>query len=242
MNQPAKGASSLIDQTADQLTDYIVGNDLRPGDRLPPESKLTQLLSVGRSTLREAVRMLASSNVLEVRHGAGIFISDKFGVADDPFGFAFIKDKRKLVEDLIEFRMMIEPRIAAAAASFATEEEKTALRQQCETVEKLIGQHQPYAEEDSRLHTMIGICSRNCIMPKLMPIITSSINLLIEVTNATLIEETVRTHRAIVDAICKGDAIAASDAMTLHMIYNRDRLRSQPLVYHIRETAPSAES
>lgn len=230
MSENAKNSRSLIDQTADDLTQYIIRHDLSPGDRLPPEHELAELLAVGRSTLREAIRMLASRNVLEVRHGAGSFISDKFGVADDPFGFSFMKDKRKLVEDLIEFRMMIEPRIAAAAATSATAAEKAALRAQCETVEQLILAGQSYAEEDSRLHTMIAACSRNCIMPKLMPIITASIDLLIAVTHATLRSETIRTHRAIIDAICAGDALAAHDAMTLHLIYNRDRLRDAPLV------------
>lgn len=230
MSEAHKASLSRIDQAANDLTDYIVKNDLHAGDKLPPEHELTGLLSVGRSTLREAVRMLASRNVLEVRHGAGIFVSDKQGVSDDPFGFAFVRDKRKLVEDLIEFRMMIEPRIAAAAAGAATDAEKAQLRAQCRKIETLIRAHQPYAEEDGQLHALIAVCSRNTIMPKLVPIITDSINLLIEVTGATLGDETIRTHRAIVDAICASDAMAASDAMMLHMIYNRDRLRANPLI------------
>lgn len=229
MYKPLKNNRPLIDQTADNITDYIIKNDLKPGDRLPPEHELAELLEVGRSTLREAIRMLASRNVLEVRHGAGSFISQKAGVADDPFGFSFIKDKRKLTEDLIEFRLMIEPRIAAAAASACTEEEKAGLRAQCEKVEELIRSGVSHAEEDSRLHTMIAVCSRNCVIPKLLPIITISIDNLIQITHASLREETIRTHRAIVEAICEGDSVAASDAMMLHLIYNRDRLRTQPL-------------
>lgn len=239
MDEVSKTSRPRIDQTAEDLTSYIIEHDLRPGDRLPPEHELASLLQVGRSTLREAIRMLASRNVLEVRHGAGSFISPKFGVADDPFGFSFMRDKRKLAKDLIEFRMMIEPRIAAAAAAAATDAERSALRRQCEKVEQLILSRQPYAEEDSRLHTMIAACSRNCIMPKLMPIITASVELLIEVTNATLRTETIRTHWAIVDAICAGDALAAADAMTLHLIYNRDRLRDHPVNACPAQTDPS---
>ncbi|WP_367569254.1 FadR/GntR family transcriptional regulator [Lacrimispora sp.] len=229
-----KDSRPLIDKTADNIVSYIIRNELKPGDRLPPEHELTELLEVGRSTLREAIRMLASRNVLEVRHGSGSFISPKAGVADDPFGFSFIRDKHKLAEDLIEFRMMIEPRIAASAATGCTEEEKLLLQAQCEKVEKLIEAGEDYSEEDSRLHTMISSCGRNCVMPKLMPIITSSIRLLIELTNASLRDETVRTHRAIVDAICDGDSLAAYDAMMLHLIYNRDRLREEPLIAYTR--------
>lgn len=230
MTETSKNTHSRTHQTANALIHYIISNKLQAGDKLPPEHELTHLLSVGRSTLREAIRTLTSRNVLEVRQGAGTFVSDKHGVADDPFGFALMTDRIKLANDIVEFRMMIEPRIAAIAAIHATDQEKAALRKQCRIVENLISSQLPYAEEDSRLHTMIATCSRNSIIPKLMPIITESVNLLIEVTHATLVDETVRTHRAIIDAICAGDAVAASDAMTLHMIYNRDRLRDTPLI------------
>lgn len=225
-----KNTRSLIEQTAHALIHYIISNKLQAGDKLPTEHELTLLLGVGRSTLREAVRTLTSRNVLEVRQGSGTFVSDKNGVSDDPLGFALMTDRIQLAHDIVEFRMMIEPRIAAMAAIRVTTEEKTALKEQCRKVEELITAHLPYAEEDSKLHTMIAKYSQNSIIPKLMPIITESVNLLIEVTHATLVDETVRTHRAIIDAICAGDAVAASDAMTLHMIYNRDRLRETPLI------------
>ena len=50
--------------------------------------------------MREAVRMLCSRNILTVKHGSGIYIADNTGISDDPFGFIFVKDKLKLVEDL----------------------------------------------------------------------------------------------------------------------------------------------
>ena len=62
---------SLAGQTADALIAYIVDRGLEQGDRLPNEKELSGLLGVGRSTLREAVRMLSSRNILEARQGAG---------------------------------------------------------------------------------------------------------------------------------------------------------------------------
>jgi len=52
-----------------------------------------------------------------------------------------------------------------------------------------------------------------------------AIDMLIDITHSELKEETIKTHMAIVNAIQKNDPIAAQDAMTLHLIYNRDRLR-----------------
>ena len=112
----AEDNRSLAGQTADALIAYIVDRGLEQGDRLPNERELSGLLGVGRSTLREAVRMLSSRNILEARQGAGVFVSGNTGVSDDPLGFTFIRDKQKLAADLVEFRMMLEPRVAALAA------------------------------------------------------------------------------------------------------------------------------
>ena len=85
---------------------YIIDQELKEGDKLPSEAELVKLLDVSRTTLREAIRMLASRNILEARHGSGVFISKNTGISDDPLGFLFIRDKEKLVSDLLEFRKM----------------------------------------------------------------------------------------------------------------------------------------
>lgn len=216
----------LSEQTSDALIQYIIDHNLHQNDRLPNEKELTGLLGVGRSTLREAVRMLASRNILEVRHGAGIFVSDNTGIADDPLGFTFIRDKKKLVADLVEFRMMIEPRIAALAAQYATEEQTEALSALADAVELRYAEGVSHVKEDAAFHTKLGEMSGNLLMPNLEPIIIEAIGMFIELTQSELREETIRSHRAIVDAVRAHNPTAASDAMTLHLIYNRIRLQS----------------
>ena len=101
---------SVVDLTVDRLIQYLQDEGLDDGDRLPNERTLSAQLNVGRSTLREALQRLSSRNVLEIRRGVGVFVSYKHGVADDPLGFTLIKDKERLARDLLEFRIMIEPR------------------------------------------------------------------------------------------------------------------------------------
>ena len=127
---------TLTEQTADRIVHYIIDQELKEGDKLPSEAELVKLLDVSRTTLREAIRMLASRNILEARHGSGVFISKNTGISDDPLGFLFIRDKEKLVSDLLEFRMLIEPRIAARAALNATAEQVAELSRLADTVEK----------------------------------------------------------------------------------------------------------
>ena len=111
---------SVVELTTDRIVDYLRENRLADGDKLPNERELCVLLGVGRSTLREALQRLSARNVLEVRRGVGIFVSYKHGVVEDPLGITLIRDQKKLVRDLLEFRILIEPRAAAMAAQNAT--------------------------------------------------------------------------------------------------------------------------
>ena len=74
---------SLVDIVVDQLIGYILRDNMQPGDKIPTEAELIQMLGVSRSTVREAVRRLETRNILEVRQGAGTFVSDKRGVPED---------------------------------------------------------------------------------------------------------------------------------------------------------------
>lgn len=68
---------SVVDITVDRLIRYLQDEGLDDGDRLPNERTLSELLDVGRSTLREALQRLSARNVLEIKRGVGVFVSYK---------------------------------------------------------------------------------------------------------------------------------------------------------------------
>ena len=216
---------SLADKTTERIIRYIIDNKLREGAQLPNETTLSSLMGVGRSTLRESIRALVSRNILTVQQGSGIYVCHNTGVSDDPLGFTFIENKEKLVTDLLEFRMMIEPRVAALAASKATPAQAQELLLLANRVAECCEAGKPHAEADALFHAKIAEISENVIVPQLEPLIMHAIDMFIDITHSQLKEETIRTHMAIVNAIQNNDAIGAQDAMTLHLIYNRDRLR-----------------
>lgn len=217
---------TLTERTSNAIVSYIIKQELKEGERLPTESELMKILDVSRTTLREAIKMLASRNILEVRQGSGIFVSKNTGITDDPLGFVFIKDKKKLVSDLLEFRMMIEPKIAARAAINATPKDAEELEYLAKEVEKMYELGRPHKAEDARFHAKLGEISGNLVFPNLMPIIFQAIDMFIACTNAELKYETIDTHRAIVEAVKRNDPSAAEDAMMMHLIYNRNYLRN----------------
>ena len=86
---------SLPEKLSDDIVSYILEKELKPGDKLPNESILSKEMGAGRSSLREAIKLLASRNIVTVKQGSGTYIASTPGVVDDPFGFTFISDKKK---------------------------------------------------------------------------------------------------------------------------------------------------
>ena len=118
---------TLAERTADRILQSILEERYEPGQRLPTEKDLCALTGAGRNTVREALKILASRNVVTIRQGSGTFVSKKLGKADDPFGFTMVADPEKLTKDLLQVRIILEPSIAALAAESATAEDIAAL-------------------------------------------------------------------------------------------------------------------
>lgn len=212
----------LAEQVADRLKEHILDKKLKSGDRLPTETSLASEMHVSRSTVREAIKRLESQNILAVRHGAGTFVAENIGLTDDPLGFAFFDDKRKLVEDLLEIRNIIEPAIAELAARNATQEDIDNLDRLYNAIEAHILNGEDYLEEDQQFHAVIAQASGNQVVPTLNPIISTAINLFTEGTHRKLLQETLETHKGVLEGIRNRDSVAARDAMLLHMSYNRN--------------------
>lgn len=217
----------LSSKLSEELLNYIRSENLKPGDRLPNESILAKKMGVGRSSIREAMKLLASRNIVTIRQGSGTYISQTPGMVDDPLGFSFIADKQKLAQDSLEVRFLLEPAIASLAAQNASEEDISLLRRLCQEVEDLVRLGQDHTQKDIEFHTAIALSSKNVVVPRLIPVINSAIPLLIELTGNTLKQETIDTHRALTDAIAAHNAAAAHDAMYLHLVYNRARMTHQ---------------
>ncbi|TCK92763.1 DNA-binding FadR family transcriptional regulator [Natranaerovirga hydrolytica] len=226
MSEANNGHSKSI-KVSDEIVKLIIDSDLKAGDKLPNEYELATRLDVGRSTIREAIKILTSRNILEIRRGAGTFISQRQGVVDDPLGFKFIKDKKKLALDLVEVRMIVEPKIALLAAQNATKKDILELETLCDEVEGLINNNENHLKKDIEFHTKIASSSKNLVMPNLIPIINSSITLFIDITNRTLKDETIITHREVFEAIKLGKGQEAHDAMFMHLMYNKRNISNQ---------------
>ena len=207
----------------DEMLRLIRENGYQPGEKLPNEYELGKLLGVSRNTAREALRALSSNNIIEIRQGAGTFISDKKGVPDDPLGFSLIQDKNKLTKDLLQLRCIIEPPIAALAAQNATPENIKNLEISLLEVEGQIAQHTKFAEKDRNFHIQIANCSGNAVVSNLIPVISAGVTMFSSVINQQEFEQTLKSHRNIFEAIYNKKAVDAQQAMLFHLLYNVNR-------------------
>ncbi len=213
---------TLVEIAADEIIEEIRNRDMKAGDRLPNEYKLAEELGVSRSTVREAIRRLVSRNVLEVRQGAGTFVSEKHGIPEDPLGLTFIGDEHKIALELLDVRLMLEPEICAMVAVRATEEEISHLQEMAGEMERLIRNGEPYGEVDIAMHQYLAERCGNSVLGNLIPIITSSIRADIRTTNDEHRLHTLEHHIQFVDAIARHDAIGAKASMVTHLNVNRD--------------------
>nr|WP_319490038.1 FadR/GntR family transcriptional regulator [uncultured Caproiciproducens sp.] len=220
---PPMGNKTLIERTMAEMFRLIREKGYQPGEKLPNEYELGKLLGVSRNTAREALRVLASNNVIEIRQGAGTFISDKKGIPNDPLGFSLIQDKNKLAKDLLQLRCIIEPPIAALAAQNATPEDITKLEIALLEVEGQIAQHTKFAEKDQNFHIQIANCTGNAVVSNLIPVISAGVTLFSSVINQQEFEQTLKSHRNIFEAIHNRKPVDAQQAMLFHLLYNMNR-------------------
>ncbi len=217
-----KMSKTLVEQTADQILEMI--QDTYPtGSKLPTERELCEVTGAGRNSVREALKILASRNIVEIRQGSGTFVSAKKGVSDDPLGFSMITDRVKLTKDLLQVRVMIEPQIAELAAQNASEQDINNLEQVLLEMESLMKNHKEYAELDDKFHISIAKCTHNVVMENLIPVISSGVTVFAKEVEETEYEKTLVSHRLIFEYIKNHKALEARNQMEYHLLYNMNR-------------------
>ena len=218
---------TLTEQVADGIMNLIQETPYKAGDKLPTEKELCERTGAGRNTVREALKILASRNVLEIRQGAGTFVSEKQGIPDDPLGFSMVNDHVKLTKDLLQVRIMLEPQIAALAAQCAKEHEIKELEEILEEMEAAMKKREDYSELDTKFHTKIAQCTHNIVMENLLPVIGKGVAVFAKEVAQTEYDRTWISHRKIFCYIRDHKPFEAEMEMQYHLLYNTSRYEEE---------------
>ena len=217
-------SKSLVNITINKILNMIKEQKLKPNDKLPTVDELASAFSVGRSTIREALKVLSAQNIIVIKQGAGTFVSEKEGISRDPLGLEYISDDINVIFDMVTLRLIFEPEMASMAAQFATRKDIQDIKYYCEEVEQLIEQGEDYHKADAGFHITIAKASRNGVIHKITQVIHSSIKKNIFMTDNILCKDTVIFHRRITNCIENGDINGARYAMINHLDAQRQFL------------------
>lgn len=217
-------SKSLVNITINKILNMIKEQKLKPNDKLPTVDELASAFSVGRSTIREALKVLSAQNIIVIKQGAGTFVSEKEGISRDPLGLEYISDDINVIFDMVTLRLILEPEMASMAAQFATRKDIQDIKYYCEEVEQLIEQGEDYHKADAGFHIAIAKASGNGVIHKITQVIHSSIKKNIFMTDNILCKDTVIFHRRITNCIENGDINGARYAMINHLDAQRQFL------------------
>jgi GntR family transcriptional regulator, transcriptional repressor for pyruvate dehydrogenase complex len=223
-----RGAS---EQVAVQIQHYIQDEHLEPGDFLGREEDLAAEFGVSRPTLREALKLLASGNLIRANKGpgGGIFVAH---TAEEGMGLSLsdaigmmLETGSVSLEELLDARLLLEVPLAGLAAYQPNEENLERLREALR--EGVPDDPDRRAAIDAEFHRAIADAAGNRVLQALTAwiyaVVQPSLNR--ELHGAIVESAIADQHEALLSAIEKGDAARAERAMKDHLLYLRDVLR-----------------
>ena len=219
--------TSLVAEVVTLLREAIEKRGLEPGDRLPTEAELVDSLEVSRPVLREAISQLETLGLVRVRRGRGMFVGDRDTLAGclKLVRSAIAVTPRDLTQ-LTELRGALESHGARRAAERADRADVAELEELCDAMDRA---DLPYEEAiglDFAFHRRLIEVGGNDLIVNVMSVLQEFIVEAMLQTTPRPRDRAVsrRLHRAIVDAVRRGDPDAAERAMGEHMTVTRERL------------------
>jgi GntR family transcriptional repressor for pyruvate dehydrogenase complex len=210
--------NKVYEEVARQI-ERLIMSKLQPGDKLPSERELAEMLGVSRSSIRDAIRSLELVGMVEPRQGAGTIVREiSAEQLVNPLSNALVR-QQALVSELLDFRKMLEPPLAARAATHASAEEVGEMEDILHRQDEKLAQGELAIAEDSEFHYAIALGSGNSVVLKVLDLL---MDLLRDTRERSLQVEgrpqkSLAGHRRILAAIKKRDAEAAKAAMRRHI-------------------------
>jgi len=210
----------LYERIVSQIEQRIETGELKVGDPLPSERELAEQFAVSRTAVREAVKALRQKGLVEIRPGRGTFITN--GTSDSirsSLGMLMKLDVTKGKGNLVEVREILEPEIAALAATRITDEHIATMQDAVNIMETALNDVDTFVEADLDFHLALAEGTQNPIIPILMD---SIIDLLREQRKRTGLTKGGLNrgqshHKKILNAVTRRDAQAARKAMQDHL-------------------------
>ncbi|KJZ15519.1 GntR family transcriptional regulator [Halomonas sp. S2151] len=204
---------SVAVQLLERIKTALIAGELKPGDYLPSETELTHSLGIGKSSVREAIKMLQAIGIVEVKRGQGTLIRKEPGEPlVDPMAFGMIL-ARGMTRDVLEFRKMFEPAYTLQAMDNATPEDHEAIGAAIDALEAAIANDEQTACHDTAFHRAILAATHNPMTIRVGETLIQLVEAGLETSMQTLPEVALKDHKAIYAAFQAGDETAVRAAI-----------------------------
>lgn len=210
---------SLHHEVAGRIGSLIAQGRIQPGSVLPNEAALGVEFGVSRTALREAIKVLASKGLVEVRRKTGtrVRLHTEWNMLD-PEVLSWLFSGTGVpagLADLMEVRRVVEPAAARMAAGRATPEDLDEIREACLAMERATGDLPSSVESDLRFHLAVLEATHNVFMRPFGALIQAALRASFRLTNSNrdLYSKSLKLHRAVVVAIEAADGDESQAAM-----------------------------
>lgn len=193
--------AGLVDHAIEQLRQSITSGEWPVGTRIPTEPGLATALGVGRNTVREAVRALAHSGILEVRRGDGTYVR-----ATSEISGALSRMCGSKLREVLQVRRCLEVEGARLAATTRTDDDLAELRELLVRRDALHGSadRAEFSRADAQLHFAVVRASHNGVLIELYRGLTEAVTDSVAVTGTMEVSQHIG-HTELIDAIAQRD-------------------------------------
>ena len=185
----------------DRIKKALINGELKPGDYIPSESTMTQNLGVGKSSVREAIKMLQAMGILEVKRGQGTLIRETPDEdALNPMVFQLIL-ARGIPQELLELRKILEPAYSVLALKNATKKDFKEIEVALVDFEAAINRGDQTAQHDLAFHMSILNATHNGMVIRIGTTMMELFDAAIETSMKSLPDVALKDHKAIFKAL-----------------------------------------
>lgn len=217
----------IFQDVVEQIQETILAGKLKPGEMLPPERELKEMLQVSRGTLREALRVLEYKGLIEIKLGVGggAVVQD---VSYDQINESLallIRYQKVSLQDLAEFRVGVEGRVSALAAARAMPADILRLKSLLATARRFAAKgsdfQKEFVEVDKKIHLTLAEISGNPVYISLHHTVHDNIDQYYESflsMQQRELEENLADLGNIIDAVAKNEVDEARQLAEAHVL------------------------
>ena len=218
------------EMVVEQILNQLRKGDLQPGTQLPSQRELSQLLGVGRSSVREAINALTVMGYLDVHQGKGTFIRRELPASDPSIAKLNAALKAGSFFDLTEARELLECKSAELAAERADETHIHKLHRVIERVEQTENEYSIFLQADIDFHVSLAEATQNVVICEMTRLVLEKVVACHTGFKTTLIspeyrQRSIHSAKQVVEHVARGDGPAAAEWMRLHLYAIRAELK-----------------